>query len=174
MTCGERRADIGGACCRWGNRRDRRGRLRCLPVPGRGGRSGNDGDLAPELHAAHGGTCREGARSDEVGERGTGPCAEVRVRTFASEACSETVGPVTVSVDVFLQDFGFGGVLHPTELHPTGIGGGVVVTGTSASSGAPVDSAHPHKGQVYAVIVADGPCPTSLTTISRQIYGLLP
>ena len=60
--------------------------------------------------------------------------------TFASEACSETVGPLTVSVDVFLQDFGFGGVLHPTELHPSGIGGGVVITGTSAFLlGAPVD-----------------------------------
>ncbi len=94
--------------------------------------------------------------------------------TFASEACSETVGPLTVSVDVFLQDFGFGGVLHPTELHPTGIGGGVVITGTSASSGAPVDSAHLHKGRVYAVIVANGASPTGLTAISRQIYQLLP
>jgi hypothetical protein len=92
---------------------------------------------------------------------------------FADENCSETVGSLTVAVSVFLEDFSSGGVMHPVELHPAGIGGGVIITGTSPT-GTAVDIAHLHKGPVYADVSANGATPSSLTALSQQIYKLLP
>ena len=92
---------------------------------------------------------------------------------FASQTCTETVGALTVSVSLFLQDFSSGGVLHPTEIHPAGIGGGFIITGKS-TTGTAVDNAHLHKGQVYATIAANGATPSGLTTLSQKIYKLMP
>jgi hypothetical protein len=104
---------------------------------------------------------------------GSGHLTKYGSGEFADENCSETVGSITVSFSVFLQDFSSGGVIDPTELHPAGIGGGVIITGKS-TTGTTVDIAHLHKGPVYANISTNGASPSGLTTLSQQIYNLMP
>ncbi len=91
----------------------------------------------------------------------------------ASEYCSETVGSLSVNVSVFLQDYSSGGLIDPIELHPAGIGSGVIITG-KLNTGAAVASAHLHKGAVYATVSANGASTSGLTALSQQIYKLLP
>lgn len=90
----------------------------------------------------------------------------------ASSYCSEKVGSLTVSLDLYLQDYGFGGIMRPTESHPAGIGGGVLITGTSLKGGV-VDLTRMHKGGIYAIVEADGASVSRLTTLSVAVYKLL-
>jgi hypothetical protein len=94
--------------------------------------------------------------------------------SLASSTCSETVGTLPVYLTVSHASGGFGGIKVSSTTHPSGLGiGDELVVGTGPT-GKPVDFIIFHRLTVYMDLSANGAKPSSLTTLARQIYKLLP
>jgi len=92
----------------------------------------------------------------------------------ASSVCSEKVGTQAISLSLSSSGGGFGGVKVTSQTHPSGLGAGdTLIVGTTASGNSPVDFLSFHRGNVYAVVTANGAAPSVLTTVARSVYRLL-
>lgn len=93
----------------------------------------------------------------------------------ASSICSETVGTMPVSLSLSLAaPGGFGGVSVTSTTHPAGLGSGDMLVVGKSPTGGPVDFISFHTATIYASLSANGATPSSLTTLARQVYKLLP
>jgi hypothetical protein len=92
----------------------------------------------------------------------------------ASSVCSEQVGAQSISLSLSSSSGGFGGVKVTSQTHPSGLGAGDTLTvGTAPGGNSPVDFLAFHRGNVYAVVNANGAPPSVLTSFSRIVYRLL-
>ena len=92
----------------------------------------------------------------------------------ATSVCSEKVGTQAVSLSLSSSGGGFGGVKVTSQTHPSGLGAGDTLTvGTTPSGNSPVDFLSFHRGNVYAVVTANGAAPSVITTFARTVYRLL-
>ena len=88
-------------------------------------------------------------------------------------SCTQTVGSLTVTLGLVSQNYGFGGILHPRVSALKGVGGGAIITGTTAA-GKPVATARFRRGPIWVTLSVPGASPSSLQTLSRSIYAALP
>jgi hypothetical protein len=92
----------------------------------------------------------------------------------ATSVCSEKVGTQAISLSLSSSGAGFGGVRVTSQTHPSGLGAGDTLSvGTTPRGSSPVDLLSFHRGNVYAVVTANGAAPSVLTTFARSVYRLL-
>jgi hypothetical protein len=92
----------------------------------------------------------------------------------ASSYCSETVGKLLVALSLSGSAGGSGGVKVISQTHPSGLGSAATLTVGSGPTGSPVDFISFRKSSLYASLSANGANPSSITTLARQLYKLLP
>ena len=93
---------------------------------------------------------------------------------YAGSYCSEMVGKLLVTLSLSASAGGSGGVKVISQTHPSGLGSAATLTVGTGPTGSPVDFVAFRKASLYVSLSANGAKPSSITTLARQVYKLLP